>query len=105
MSKIIVNLGSKICEKNDTFTCQLTCLHNWLLMSIFETPEKDLSNVDSKSDMRKLRTSSVKLSSTLFSCSILAIYNRINPAKKTSHPGFISDWDEYIGFTKETLRQ
>ena len=82
MSKIIVNLGSKICEKNDTFTCQLTCLHNWLLMSIFETPEKDLSNVDSKSDMRKLRTSSVKLSSTLLFCSIRAISDSVNRAQR-----------------------
>ena len=45
----------------------LTHLHNSLLMSIFETPEKDLSNVNGKYDMRKVRESTVKPSSTLFS--------------------------------------
>ena len=51
-------------------------------MSIVDTPEKYLSNVDRKYDMRKIRTSSVKLSSTLFSCSMLRGYNRVNNSQK-----------------------
>ena len=47
-------------------------------MSIFDTPEKYLSNVDRKSDMRKVRTSSVNSSSTLFPFSIRAMYNIVN---------------------------
>ena len=35
-------------------------------MRIIDTPEKYLSNVDSKSDMRKVRTSPIKLSSIVF---------------------------------------
>ena len=42
MIKMIVNLGSKKCKNNNTFTCQLTRI------IIVETPEKDLSNVDSE---------------------------------------------------------
>ena len=33
-----------------------------------QQPEKDLSSVDQKSEMRKVRTSSVKSPSALFSC-------------------------------------
>ena len=51
-------------------------------MSIVDNPENDLSNVDDKSYMRKVRTSSVKSSSTRFLCSIHAIYNRVNSAQK-----------------------
>ena len=51
-------------------------------MSIVETLEKDLPNVDKKSDMRKVRTYPVKSSSTLFSCSICEIYYRVNRAQK-----------------------
>ena len=46
MRKMIVNLGSKKRENNYTSTCQLTCLQNSLLMSIFDIPENGLSNVD-----------------------------------------------------------
>ena len=46
MIKMIVNLGSKKLENNDTSTCQLTSLQSLLLMSIVDNPEKDLSNVD-----------------------------------------------------------
>ena len=53
-------------------------LQNSLLMSIVDTPEKYLSKVDRKADMKKVRTSSVKSSSTLSSCSIRAMYNRVN---------------------------
>ena len=71
MVKMIVNLVSKKIEKNST--CQLIHLKNLLLMSIVDTSEKYLPNVDRKSDMRKLRTSSVNLSSILFSCSTFSI--------------------------------
>ena len=47
MSKMIVNLGSKKCENNNNSTCRLGSLHNSLLISISDTPENDLSNVDS----------------------------------------------------------
>ena len=57
--KSIVNLGSNKCENNNNSTFQISCLQNLLLMSIFDTPEKYLSNVDCKSDMIKVRTSSV----------------------------------------------
>ena len=48
MSKIIVNLGSKKGKNNNNSTCQLSCLQNYLLMNIVDTPEKDLPNVDSE---------------------------------------------------------
>ena len=82
MRKMIVNLGIKKGKKNYKFSCQLTRLHNSLLMSIFGTPEKFLSGVNGKYDMRKVRTSSVNSSSTLFSCSIRIMYNRVNCAQK-----------------------
>ena len=53
-------------------------------MSIVDTPEKHLSNVDSKLDMRKVRTSSIKSSSTLFSCSIRTMYNIVHCAQRKS---------------------
>ena len=62
MIKIIVNLGSKKCENNDTSNFQITGLQNSLLMSIVKTPQKDLSNIDRKYDTRKVNTSSIKLS-------------------------------------------
>ena len=51
-------------------------------MSIVDTLEKDLSNVDRKSDIRKVHTSSVKSSSTLSSCSIRVIYNIVSRSEK-----------------------
>ena len=48
----------------------------FLLMIFVDTPENYLSNVDHKLDMRKVRTSSVKSLSTLFSCSIHVMYNK-----------------------------
>ena len=59
---MIVNLGSNEGKNNDKYSCQLTRIHNLLLMSIVEIPKKYLSKVDRKSDMRKLRTPSVKSS-------------------------------------------
>ena len=50
---------------------------NSLLMSIVDTPENDISKVDRKIDKIKIRTYSINPSSTLFSCSIRAMYNRV----------------------------
>ena len=47
-------------------------------MSIVDTSEKDVSNVDRKLDKIKVRTYSIKSSSTLFPCSIYVIYNRVH---------------------------
>ena len=77
MRKMIVNSVSKKCEDNKNSTCQLNPLHNQLLMSIVDTPENYLSKVDRKLDKRKIRKSSIKPSSTLFSCSISSMYNRV----------------------------
>ena len=44
--------------------------------------EEYLQIVDQRLDMRRLRASSVNSSSTLLSCPISAMYNRVNPAKK-----------------------
>ena len=45
---MIFNLGNKKGENKDTPSCQLNHLQNSLLRSIVDTPEKDLSNVDSE---------------------------------------------------------
>ena len=47
-------------------------------MSIVGTPEKDVSNVYEKLYKRKVRTYSIKSSSTLFSCPIREIYSRVH---------------------------
>ena len=41
MRKAILNFGSKKGKKNDNSSCQLTCLHSALLMSIL-TPQKSI---------------------------------------------------------------
>ena len=96
---MIVNLGSKKCENNNTSTCQLTRLHTSSLMSIFNTPEKDLFNVNMKYEMRKVRTFSLKSSSILFSCSIRAMYNRGNSSKKIMLKSYLPGMNTSI-FTK-----
>ena len=55
--KMIFNIGSEKGKNNDNPSCQLTHLQNSLLISIVETTEEDVSNVDPKYDMRKVRTS------------------------------------------------
>ena len=60
------------------FTCQLNYLQNSLLIRIVDTPENDVSKVDRKLDKIKMRTSSIKSPSTLFSFSISAMYNRVH---------------------------
>ena len=79
MRKNIVNLGSKKYKKNSAF--QLNHLQNHLLLSIFDTPENDLTRVDRKSDMRKVRVYLINSSSILFFCSIRAMYDRVNIAQ------------------------
>ena len=49
-----------------------------LLISIVDTPEKDASNIDRKFDKRKVHTYSINSTSTLFYCSIRAMYKRVN---------------------------
>ena len=82
MIKNIVILGIKKGENNLNYSPQISHPQNLSLMSIVDTSEKNLPNFDRKSNMRKVRTSSVKSSSTLFYFSIYAIYNRLNSAKK-----------------------
>ena len=82
--KIIVNLVSNKCYDNNNSTRQLNHLQNSLLMSIVDTPEKDVSKFDRIPDKRKVRTSSIKSSSTLFSCSIRAMYNIFHRDIKTN---------------------
>ena len=53
-----------------------------IIVSIVDTTEKYLSNVDRKLDKKITRTSSINSSSTLFYCSIFAIYNRVHLDKK-----------------------
>ena len=81
MSKMVVNLGSKKCENRNTYPLQLTHIQNSSLMIIVDIPEKNLSNVDPKSDMIKVCTSSVKSSSTFF-CIICEMHNRVNCDQK-----------------------
>ena len=57
--KMIVNLGSKKFENNNNSTCQINHLQNLLLMSIVDTPEKDVSNIDRELDKRKVCISSI----------------------------------------------
>ena len=82
MRKNIDNLGSKKCENNNNSTYQLRQLKNSLLISIVDTTENYLPNVDSKIRHGKSTYIFIKSSSTLFSCSIFAMYNRVNRAKK-----------------------
>ena len=62
MRKMIVNLGSNKCENNNNFKRQLNHPQNLSLMSVVETPKKDVSYVDRKLDKRKVRASSIKSS-------------------------------------------
>ena len=53
MRKIIVNLGIKKCENNNNSIFQFNQIKNLLLMRIIDTTEKDIPNVDRKSNKRK----------------------------------------------------
>ena len=78
---MVVNLDSKKRENNNNSTCQLKFLQNSSLMSIVVTPDKELSNIERESDMRKVHTSSENSLSSLFSCSIRTMYNRVYRAQ------------------------
>ena len=79
MSKIfVVHLGSNKCEDNNNSISQLNSFHNSLLMSIVDAHENDLSKVDRKIDKRKIHIYSINSSSTVFSCSIRAMYNIVH---------------------------
>ena len=81
MGKMIVNLSNKIFENNNKSTGHINNTQKLLLMSIVDTPEKDVSNVDRKVYKRKIRTSLIKSSSTLFSFSVRSIYNIVHNAQ------------------------
>ena len=68
MGKIIVNLGNKKCKNNNNSTGHINHIQISLLTSMVDTPEEGVSNVDRKLEHRKVRTYSIKSSSTLFSC-------------------------------------
>ena len=101
MRNMIVNLGSKKGKNNNNHSPQLTRIHNSLLITIVDTHENYLSNIEGKYDMTQVRTSSVNPSSTLFLCSVRAMYNIIN--KKNSHVEIIHSWDRFIDWSKEKL--
>ena len=78
MGKIIVNLGKKIWENSKNSKCHINNIHKSLLISIVDTPEKNVSNIDRGLEKRKVRTSSINSSLLLFSCSISEMYNRVH---------------------------
>ena len=78
MIKIIVKLGSNKVENYDSCPPQLSHIQNALLMSIVDNHK----NFEGKYDRSKVRTSSVNSSSTIFSWSIHAMYDRLNRDNK-----------------------
>ena len=68
------NLGSKKCKNNNNSTCQINHIQFFLLISIVDTLEKDVSNIDRKLYKKQMYTSSINSSSTLFYCSIRVMY-------------------------------
>ena len=78
---MIVNLGNNKCENNNNSKCHINNIQKSLLMSIIDTPEKDVSNIYRKLDNIKIRASSINSSSELFSFLIRATYYRVHPAK------------------------
>ena len=78
MVKIIVNLSNTKWKNNNNSTGHLDHIQKSWLMSIVDTPEKYVSNVDRKVDKRKMRTSLINSSWTLFYCSIRVMYNRVH---------------------------
>ena len=47
----------------------------------------------------------MKQSSTLFSCSVCSMNNRVHGTKKMSHVKNIHSWDQLLDLSKETLLQ
>ena len=58
-------------------------------MSIIDTSEKNISNVEWKYDTWKVHTFVVNSYSTIFSYSVHAMYNRVNGAKTMSYAKII----------------
>ena len=81
MGTMIFNLSNKKFKRNNNSTGHLNNIQKSLLMSIVDTPKKDVSNVDRKLYRRKIRKSLIKLSSTLFYFSIRAMYNIVHCAQ------------------------
>ena len=73
MSKIIINLGSKKLENNNNSTCQIIRLHNLLLISIVDTPETYLQNVDLEIRHEKITYIYIK-----FIINIIFLFNACN---------------------------
>ena len=73
MSKIILNLGSNKFKNNNNSTYQLSCLFNLLLISIVDTHEKDLSNVDSE-----IRHDKITYIFSKFIINIISLLNTCN---------------------------
>ena len=57
MFKIILNLGNNKCENNNNSKFHINHIQKSLLMSIVDTPEKNVSNVESKLYKRNVGTS------------------------------------------------
>ena len=81
MRKMIVNLSNRKCKNNNNSTGNLNNIQKILLMSIVDTNQNYVPNVDRKLDKIKVRTYSIKSSSKLFSCSICVMYNRVHISK------------------------
>ena len=61
-----IYLGNNKGDKNDNSSPQISRIQNSLLISIVDTPKKDLSKVKGKSDTSKVRKYLVKSPQTLF---------------------------------------
>ena len=81
MSKMIANFINNKWGENNKTTDRINQIQISLLMSILDTPEKTVSNIDWEADKRKICTSLIKSSSKIFSCLIRAIYNRVHCAQ------------------------
>ena len=81
MGKMIVNFGNKKCENNNNSKFHINHIQKSLLMSIFDAPEINVSNIGRKLYKGRVRTYSINSSSTLFSCSIRVMYNRFHRAQ------------------------
>ena len=82
MIKMIIKISRKKGNRNYFSSTEITHINNTLLIRVFETPEKYLSHGEEKSVTRKVSTYSVKSYSTVFSCSLHAMHNRVYHAQK-----------------------
>ena len=62
MGNVTVNWSNKKCKNNNNSTGHINHIQKPLLMNIVDTPEKDVSNFDSKVDKRRIRKSLIKSS-------------------------------------------